>query len=114
MFQVFHESGFSPEMTYTSAVLLAEEMSEQLDGVVRVIGPDGIVAAFCGGARTLPVKAHLDESLSEIKKSHVESVLGAEDWHVKKAAAVLGIGTTTLYRLMESYGIAKVKSASAG
>jgi two-component system, NtrC family, response regulator len=43
--------------------------------------------------------------LEEIEKNHIISVLQKANWNKTKAAGILGIGLTTLYRKLEAYGL---------
>lgn len=45
----------------------------------------------------------MTERLDSAVREHVERVLAAHDWRKKEAAQALGIGRTTLYRLMEKW-----------
>ncbi len=53
-------------------------------------------------ALTAGTDPHL--SLDEIEKRHILTVLNSEKWNISRAAAVLGINRTTLYKKMEKYG----------
>ncbi len=44
-------------------------------------------------------------SLAQLEQRYIEFVLQREDFNKTRAARVLGIGTNTLYRKIEKYGI---------
>ena len=46
-----------------------------------------------------------EQTLEELEKRHILSVLDRYTWNQKKASEVLGISTTTLWRKLKSYGI---------
>lgn len=48
-----------------------------------------------------------DNSLSDVEREHIRSVLDANKWNVKKSAETLGIDRTTLYSKMRKYGFKK-------
>jgi transcriptional regulator with PAS, ATPase and Fis domain len=61
---------------------------------------------------TLPKEFFLNEKnssntdkLSEVEKSHILKILQETDGNKTKTAEILGIGLTTLYRKLSSYGI---------
>ena len=45
-------------------------------------------------------------NLSDIEKKYILKVLALQNWNITQCAKILGIGRNTLYRKMESYGIA--------
>ncbi|MGA7723281.1 MAG: sigma-54 dependent transcriptional regulator [Ignavibacteriaceae bacterium] len=47
-------------------------------------------------------------SLEELEKVHITKILDYTDGNKTKAAEILGIGLTTLYRKLQSYGIEKI------
>ncbi|MGH8501399.1 MAG: sigma-54-dependent transcriptional regulator [Gammaproteobacteria bacterium] len=51
----------------------------------------------------------LDLTLLEVERLHIERVLGAEQGHVDRAAARLGIPRSSLYQKIKRYGIAASK-----
>lgn len=46
-----------------------------------------------------------NSSLKEVERSHINRVLNHTDGNKSKAAEILGIGTSTLYRKIDEYGI---------
>jgi DNA-binding NtrC family response regulator len=61
---------------------------------------------------TLPKEFFLNEKnssntdkLSEVEKSHILKILQETDGNKTRTAEILGIGLTTLYRKLSSYGI---------
>jgi transcriptional regulator of acetoin/glycerol metabolism len=101
-------------MPYSEAVLLAQELSEDLDTEVSVLGPLGKVAAFLGGVRTFPRKLAPVVPVSEVEKECILAALDAHDWRMTKTAEALGMSRSTLFRRITDYGLAqKVKRASA-
>jgi DNA-binding NtrC family response regulator len=44
-------------------------------------------------------------SLEELEKAHILQVLEAVDWHKKRAAEILDINPSTLYRKLLRYGV---------
>jgi transcriptional regulator with GAF, ATPase, and Fis domain len=53
----------------------------------------------------VPSVGTLNAALERTKREAVEKVLAQADGNVAKAAATLGILSTSLYRLMKRYGI---------
>ncbi len=53
----------------------------------------------------LPDSLTASTTLAEIEKQHIQRVLTSCDGNKTKAAEMLGIGTATLYRKIESYGL---------
>ncbi len=47
-----------------------------------------------------------DASLPAQEKRHIESVLEAQKWHISKAAKILGLSRSTLYRKIKDYQLA--------
>ncbi len=52
-------------------------------------------------------KDHQDQSLREIEKEHISSVLEQTNWNIKKSAETLGIDRSTLYHKIKRYGLSK-------
>jgi DNA-binding NtrC family response regulator len=52
-------------------------------------------------------KEHQDQSLREIEKEHISSVLEQTNWNIKKSAETLGIDRSTLYHKIKRYGLSK-------
>jgi len=48
-------------------------------------------------------------SLEDVEAAHIARVLESTDWNQDKAAGVLGIGRTTLWRKLKRYGIKRAK-----
>ncbi len=48
-------------------------------------------------------------SLDEVEKNHIQSVLAAHDWNIKKTAKYLGINRITLYNKIKKYNLHKNK-----
>ena len=83
------------------AVLLAT------DGTIRAHDlPLAAVGAANGGAPTGGA-----QSLAELERRHIESVLRQANWHQGRAAQVLGISSKTLYRKIREYGFQRPRTA---
>jgi len=48
-------------------------------------------------------------SLEDVEAAHIARVLESTDWNQDKAAGILGIGRTTLWRKLKRYGIKRAK-----
>jgi DNA-binding NtrC family response regulator len=48
-----------------------------------------------------------DQSLREIEKDHIDSILDQTNWNIKKSAEILGIDRSTLYHKIKRYGLSK-------
>jgi two-component system response regulator HydG len=64
--------------------------------------PDKIKSGSCG--RKEPVVADTSMTLEELEKEYMLKVLDETGWHKKKAAGILGINASTLYRKLQRYG----------
>ena len=60
--------------------------------------------------RAAPATEIAPDSLEELERRHIESVLRQASWHQGKAAQLLGISTKTLYRKIREYGFERPKS----
>ncbi|KPK71946.1 hypothetical protein AMJ87_06130, partial [candidate division WOR_3 bacterium SM23_60] len=79
------------------AVVVAKEsrlMPRDLPGYLQNIGP-GVPSA--------------NVPLRQIEKQHIRAVLEANNWHIKKSAAILGINRVTLYNKIKAYRLKKDK-----
>jgi DNA-binding NtrC family response regulator len=61
-------------------------------------------------SRPAPVSDVAPDSLEELERRHIESVLRQASWHQGRAAQLLGISTKTLYRKIREYGFERPKS----
>jgi DNA-binding NtrC family response regulator len=46
-------------------------------------------------------------TLGELEKEYILKVLNYTRWHKKRAAEILGINASTLYRKLQAYGMLK-------
>ena len=53
-------------------------------------------------------------SLEELEKAHILQVLEAVGWHKKRAAEILEINPSTLYRKLLRYGVGQDEDPEAG
>lgn len=86
------------ENTLESAVVLAKGeiiQPEDLPGKIREKTPTPVVSE----------SGHLTPALEEIEKSYIFWVLNQTGWNKSKAASILGIDNSTLYRKIERYGL---------
>ena len=86
------------ENSLESAVVLAKGETirpEDLPGKIREKSPAPLVS------ETTP----LTPPLEEIEKSYIFWVLNQTGWNKSKAASILGIDNSTLYRKIERYGL---------
>jgi two-component system response regulator HydG len=51
-------------------------------------------------------------TLEELEKAYLIEVLETTGWHKKKASAILGINSSTLYRKIQRYGLEPQSSSS--
>ena len=74
----------------------AEHLPASMPSMPEAKAAGGTVAGSAGADTGL--------SIDEVEKRHILNVLNAEKWNISRAAAVLGINRTTLYKKMEKYG----------
>jgi two-component system, NtrC family, response regulator AtoC len=70
------------------------------------IGPEALpprVQAYAGPRRRSPEVASL--TLDAVEREHILAVIHATGWNKARAASVLGIDRTTLYRKLKTYGL---------
>ncbi len=84
------------------AVALSQRTSEI--GLVHL--PASLKGAEAGRSAATGTLIAPSVSLEEVEKRHILNVLNAEKWNISRAAAVLEINRTTLYKKMEKYGYA--------
>lgn len=72
----------------------------------NLIGPEDLPERIRGG--TSQIKTDLvtarNLTLEELEKQYILQVLNETGWHKKKAAQILGINASTLYRKLQRYG----------
>ena len=78
------------------AVIMSENGSFPLDGIVLSAHPEGPTPASAGG---LPL------NLDELEKIAIQQAIGKYQGNLTRAAQALGLGRTTLYRKMARHGI---------
>ncbi len=73
----------------------------------NVITAEDLPDSLFTKAEKLDSKASFDEecTLEELNKKYILKILDSYSWNQKKASALLGISTTTLWRKLKSYGI---------
>ncbi len=82
------------------------------------IGVEDLPVEICSGNGKSDKKAgsngHTDAaiSLDEIKKQQILKVLEQTGWHQGRAAEILGISPSTLYRQLRSYGLTRSRRVS--
>jgi two-component system response regulator AtoC len=74
-------------------------------GLAREVGPDELPLAVNHNVVRTAVGA--DVTVGELERQHIEAVLQRTAWHQGKAAAMLGISPSTLYRKMRELRIDK-------
>lgn len=52
-------------------------------------------------------KTEIDEAKIKFEREHILSILNKTGWHITKAAKMLGIDRSTLFRKMKKLGIRK-------
>ncbi|HEX7124877.1 MAG TPA: sigma-54 dependent transcriptional regulator [Thermodesulfobacteriota bacterium] len=80
----------------------------------EVIRPEDLpphVASGIGLGAAPPLPAQ--ECLADVEKAHILQTLERLAWNYSRAAEVLGIGRTTLWRKLKEYGLERRASASA-
>ena len=72
----------------------------------RLIGPDDLPQKVRLGnkERSASVVSTCNVTLDELEKEYLIKVLDGVGWRKKKAAAILGINPSTLYRKLQRYG----------
>ncbi|MBS3780409.1 MAG: sigma-54-dependent Fis family transcriptional regulator [Desulfovermiculus sp.] len=106
------------EIDSISREALDEMMLYDWPGNVRELENAIERAVVVGKSRTiqpqdLPIfsstqfREHQDQSLREIEKEHISSVLEQTNWNIKKSAEILGIDRSTLYHKIKRYGLGK-------
>lgn len=68
-----------------------------------IITPDLLPPELCGKATSAQIST--DSSLKEVERAHIQRVLNAVNGNKTKAAEILEIGTSTLYRKIEEYSL---------
>jgi len=58
-------------------------------------------------ASTQSVLSQANVTIEELERQYMLQVLEQTGWHKKKAAAILGIDASTLYRKLQRYGICR-------
>jgi len=86
------------------------ELRNVVERAVLVAGAAEIRAgdlALGHGMPVAPARTSNDppESLEEIERRHIDSVLHQVNWHQGRASDILGISAKTLYRKMRDYGL---------
>jgi DNA-binding NtrC family response regulator len=74
-------------------------------GAEREIGPEALHLRSDRLPRRTQVGA--DVTVSELERQHIVAVLERAAWHQGRAAAMLGISASTLYRKMRDLGVDK-------
>lgn len=69
----------------------------------RVLGPDAFAYLLAGTAHEQAESA--PRSLTEMEKAHIRQILEEEDWNVSRAAKVLQLDRSTLYKKMRRYNL---------
>ena len=80
----------------------------------EVLSPEDLprhVASGVGLGAAPPLPG--EESLAEVEKAHILQTLERLGWNYSRAAEVLGIGRTTLWRKLKEYGLERQRLASA-
>jgi DNA-binding NtrC family response regulator len=63
------------------------------------------------GQRSESVVSVSNLTLDELEKEYLLKVLEETGWHKKRAASILGINASTLYRKLQRYGFEKAVGA---
>ena len=79
------------------AVVVANELEIQTKDFPRYFDNQETEKSFS--------QAH--QSLEELEKEHITSVLKANNWNIRKSALVLGINRVTLYNKIKKYKLTK-------
>lgn len=69
----------------------------------RVLGPEGFAYLVAGTATADGDSA--PRSLTEMEKVHIRRILDEEDWNISRAAKVLQLDRSTLYKKMRRYNL---------
>lgn len=73
----------------------------------NVILPEDLPESICSKQKEMQSVSNFDEecTLDKLEKKYILNILNNYSWNQKKASAILGISTTTLWRKLKSYGI---------
>ncbi len=83
------------------AVVIADDVEIQLEHL-----PNQLTAKVQRGYEIKP-----DVPLEVIERAHILQVLDANNWHIKRAARILGINRVTLYNKIKKYNLKKNKGS---
>jgi len=83
------------------------ELRNVIERAIVLAGDEEIAVRDLSFPSRFRIKNSLPETLEDVERAHIASILERCDWNISQAASTLAIDRTTLYNKIKKYGLGK-------